>query len=60
MEGPFLFGVTGLAGIIYKMNMRIIEISIRGRVDEQNREEIGVYLKREISLLFEREGIALL
>ena len=60
VEGPFLYGVTGLSGLTYKANTRIIEISIWGKLDEQDREEIGVYLKREISLLFEREGIALL
>ena len=59
MKGPYLLGVTSLSGGDIRMQRRIIELAVEVVVDQKDGKAVMSYLRREIYLLFQREGIDL-
>ena len=52
VEGPYLIGVTELAGPAFKL-------TIGAKIQEKDSYSVMLFLNQEIKLLFEREGISL-
>ena len=59
MKGPYLLGVTSLSGGDIRMQREIIELAVEVVVDQKDGKAVMSYLRREIYLLFQREGIEL-
>ena len=59
MKGPYLLGVTSLSGGDIRMQRKIIELAVEVVVDQKDGKAVMSYLRREIYLLFQREGIDL-
>ena len=59
LKGPYILGVTGQSGEFY-LDTLLISIKIGAMLEQKNKESVQYYLKRELQLLFEREGITLL
>ena len=59
LKGPYILGVTGQSGEFY-LDTLLISIKIGAMLEQKNKESVQYYLKRELRLLFEREGITLL
>ena len=59
MKGPYLLGVTALSGSEIKVRRKITELSIEVMVDQKDGKAVMSCLRREIYLLFQREGINL-